>query len=96
MYKSRYFAPPQTFGEKACHPEPMRFAQGKLREGSGSTGAEILRFAQGDSQDTSPVRLRKPSLQTSESPERDELRPYQLLLWNGTEQQSPKAKPGPG
>jgi len=49
----------QTCGEKACHPEPMRFAQGKLREGAGSTGAEILRFAQDDSQNTSPVRLRE-------------------------------------
>src|SRR5229473_363311 len=29
----------------------MRFAQGKLREGSGSPGAEILRCAQDDSQD---------------------------------------------
>jgi hypothetical protein len=48
----------QTFGEKACHPERS--------EGSGSTGAEILRFAQDDSQDTSPVRLRQPSLQTSD------------------------------
>jgi len=37
----------------------MRFAQGKLREGSGSTGAEILRFAQDDSQDPSPVRSRE-------------------------------------
>src|SRR5713226_240966 len=31
-----------------CHPEPIRFAQGKLREGSGSMGKEILRFAQDD------------------------------------------------
>ena len=49
----------QTFGDKACHPEHMRFAQCKLREGSGSTGGEIPRFAQDDSQDTSPVRLRE-------------------------------------
>jgi len=28
--------------------EPMRFAQGKLRERSGSSGEEILRFAQDD------------------------------------------------
>jgi hypothetical protein len=49
----------QIFGENACHPEPMRFAQGKLREGSGSTGAEILRFAQDDSHDPSPVRFRE-------------------------------------
>jgi hypothetical protein len=33
----------QTFGEKACHPERS--------EGSGSPDAEILRFAQDDSQD---------------------------------------------
>ncbi len=26
-----------------CHPEPIRFAQGKLREGSSSMGREILR-----------------------------------------------------
>ncbi len=37
----------------------MRFAQGKLREGSGSTGAEILRCAQDDSPDPSPVRFRE-------------------------------------
>jgi len=36
----------QIFGDNACHPEPIRFAQGKLHEGSGSTGAEILRCAQ--------------------------------------------------
>jgi hypothetical protein len=41
----------QTFGEKACHPERS--------EGSGSTGAEILRFAQDDSPDPSPVRFRE-------------------------------------
>ena len=34
-----------------CHPEPIRFAQGKLREGAGSMGKEILRFAQDDSTD---------------------------------------------
>ncbi len=39
--------------------EPIRFAQGKLREGSGSTGGEILRFAQDDSPDPSPVRFRE-------------------------------------
>ena len=49
----------RTFGEKACHPEHIRSAQCKLREGSGSTGAEILRFAQDDNQDTSPVRFRE-------------------------------------
>jgi hypothetical protein len=37
----------------------MRFAQGKLREGSGSPDAEILRCAQDDSQDTAPVRSRE-------------------------------------
>jgi hypothetical protein len=55
------------FGEKACHPEPMRgvdperseWAQGKLREGSGSTGAEILSEAKDDSLDPSPVRFRE-------------------------------------
>ncbi len=31
----------------------MRFAQGKLREGSGSPDEEILRCAQDDSQDES-------------------------------------------
>jgi hypothetical protein len=55
----------QIFGENACHPEPMRCAQGKLREGSGSMGAEILRFAQDDSPNPSPVRSREPYLQTS-------------------------------
>jgi hypothetical protein len=48
--------------------EPMRFAQGKLREGAGSPNEEILplRFAQGfgycaqdDSQDPVPVRSRE-------------------------------------
>src|SRR5260370_15508344 len=47
-----------TFGENACHPEPIRgvyperseWAQGKLREGSGSPDNEILRCAQDDSQ----------------------------------------------
>ncbi|HEV2472742.1 MAG TPA: hypothetical protein VGS41_08770, partial [Chthonomonadales bacterium] len=33
----------QTFGENACHPEPFASLKGKLREGSGSTGGEILR-----------------------------------------------------
>jgi hypothetical protein len=31
-----------------CHPEPIRCAQGKLREGTGSTGSEMLRCAQHD------------------------------------------------
>jgi hypothetical protein len=42
---------PQIFGENACHPERS--------ERSGSTGAEILRFAQDDSPDPSPVRFRE-------------------------------------
>jgi|GEM_PF-4007300 len=33
-------------------PEPIRFAQGKLREGSGARGTEMLRRAQHDSQDS--------------------------------------------
>ncbi len=37
----------------------MRFAQGKLREGSGSPDVEILRCAQDDSQDTAQVRSRE-------------------------------------
>jgi hypothetical protein len=41
----------QIFGENACHPERS--------EGSGSTGGEILRFAQDDSPDPSPVRFRE-------------------------------------
>src|SRR5713226_2895528 len=41
----------QIFGENACHPERS--------EGSGSTGGEILRCAQDDSQDPSPVRFRE-------------------------------------
>ncbi|HEX6109726.1 MAG TPA: hypothetical protein VFZ02_09985, partial [Ktedonobacteraceae bacterium] len=32
-----------------CHPEPIRFAQGKLREGPVELGAEMLRCAQHDS-----------------------------------------------
>jgi hypothetical protein len=41
----------QTFGDNACHPERS--------EGSGSTGGEILRCAQDDSQDTTQVRSRE-------------------------------------
>jgi hypothetical protein len=37
----------------------MRIAQGKLREGAVATGGEILRFAQDDSPDLSPVRFRE-------------------------------------
>jgi hypothetical protein len=48
-----------TFGEKACHPEHIRFAQCKLREGSGSSDEEILRCAQDDSQDSAQVRSRE-------------------------------------
>ena len=32
-----------------CHPEPIRFAQGKLREGSLSMGREMLSAAKHDS-----------------------------------------------
>jgi hypothetical protein len=42
----------QAFGDKACHPERS--------EGSGSPDEEILRCAQGDSQDTSQVARRTP------------------------------------
>ncbi len=49
----------ETCGEKACHPEHMRFAQCKLREGSSSPDAEILHCAQNDSQDTAQVRSRE-------------------------------------
>src|SRR6266700_6618671 len=58
----------QTFGDNACHPErmsrspePFALLKGKLREGegSGSTGAEILRCAQDDSQDTTQVCSRE-------------------------------------
>jgi len=38
----------RTFGDTACNPEPIRFAQGKRSEGPGARGAEILRFAQDD------------------------------------------------
>jgi hypothetical protein len=34
-----------------CHPEPIRFAQGKLREGSLSMGKEMLSEAKHDSSD---------------------------------------------
>src|SRR5215831_10211476 len=64
-----YLSPLLTFGENACHPEPFAStslrsrasAQGKLREGSSSTDAEILRSptinrgATDDSQDTAQV-----------------------------------------
>jgi len=49
----------QIFGDNTCHPEHIRSAQGKLREGSGSTGREILRCAQDDSLDTAQDRLRE-------------------------------------
>src|SRR5258708_11163644 len=65
IYLSRGRRTGQIFGDNACHPEPMRCAQGKLREGPGSMGAEILRFAQDDSPDPSPVRFWEPYLQTS-------------------------------
>ncbi len=41
----------QIFGDNACHPERS--------EGSGSTGGEILRFAQDDSSDPAQVRSRE-------------------------------------
>jgi len=47
----------QIFGENACHPEPMRFAQGKLREGAGEPAAELLSAAKDDSQGFSTVAL---------------------------------------
>jgi hypothetical protein len=48
----------RTCGDKACHPEPIRCAQGKLREGAGSPDAEILRCAQDDSRrHRQPVNL---------------------------------------
>jgi hypothetical protein len=37
---------------RRCHPEPIRFAQGKLREGSVALGVEMLRCAQHDNMDT--------------------------------------------
>jgi len=37
----------------------MRFAQGKLRAGSGSPDKELLRCAQDDSQDSAQVRSRE-------------------------------------
>jgi len=36
---------------KVCHPEPIPYAQGKLREGSGARGTEMLRSAQHDKTD---------------------------------------------
>src|SRR6266851_5017126 len=48
-----------------CHTEPMRFAQGKLREGSGSPDAELLRCAQDDSRTPLKSAHGKPSLQMS-------------------------------
>ncbi len=49
----------QTFGDNACHPEPFASLKSKLHEGSGLTDAEILRFAQDDSQDTTQIRSRE-------------------------------------
>jgi len=43
----------------------MRFAQGKLREGSGSPDVEILRCAQDDSRTPLKSAHGKPSLQMS-------------------------------
>jgi hypothetical protein len=42
----------------ACHPEPFADAQGKLRDGSGSMGVEMLRYAQHDSTVLPPRYLR--------------------------------------
>ena len=42
---------PYTLGKGIgleCHPEPFASLEGKLREGSGSLGEEILRCAQDD------------------------------------------------
>jgi len=36
---------------KCCHPEPIRSAQRKLREGSGSMGREMLSGAKHDKTD---------------------------------------------
>jgi len=47
--------PPRSEGLSAalgCHAEHIRFAQCKLREGSGARGTEMLRCAQHDSQDS--------------------------------------------
>jgi hypothetical protein len=48
----------RIFGDKACHPERS--------EGSGSTDGEILRFAQDDSPDPSPVLFREALSPTSD------------------------------
>ena len=53
---------PQTFGDHACHPERSE------GEGSGSTGGEILRCAQDDSQDTTQVRSSLLSKRLDEPP----------------------------
>ena len=39
---------PSCRPDPPCHPEPIRFTQGKLREGSRSMGVEMLRCAQHD------------------------------------------------
>jgi len=49
--------PGQTFGDHACHPER---SEGSLRWAS-----QILRCAQDDRQDLSPVRSRESSLHMS-------------------------------
>ena len=57
LANARGFLQHQTFGEKTCHPERS--------EGSLCPASEILRCAQDDSQDPSPVRSREASLQMS-------------------------------
>src|SRR6266566_9841934 len=46
---SRNPGPVSQVDASQCHPEPIRFAQGKLREGSVALGVEMLRCAQHDS-----------------------------------------------
>ena len=52
-FPARVDARPTDGDESGCHPEPVRFAQGKLREGSAVSVRgeliQILRFAQNDS-----------------------------------------------
>jgi len=40
---------------KVCHPEPIRCAQGKLREGSGSMGNEMLPLRCAQDDNTLPI-----------------------------------------
>ena len=61
QYKRRKTGCPiwQTFGENACHPFASLRAGSERSEGSDSTDAQILRFAQDDTQDTPQVRSRE-------------------------------------